>query len=63
MYLSDEVFFTGTAAEVTPVREIDERQIGIGKPGPVTRLVQETYFNAVKGREERYREWLTFYEV
>jgi branched-chain amino acid aminotransferase len=61
MYLADELFMTGTAAEVTPVREVDHRRIGRGEPGPVTKKVQETYFRAVHGEEPRYREWLTYY--
>jgi branched-chain amino acid aminotransferase len=63
MYLADELFMTGTAAEVTPVREVDNRRIGTGKPGPITRRVQETYFRAVRGEEPRYRDWLTPYRV
>ncbi len=59
MYLADELFMTGTAAEVTPVREVDNRRIGTGLPGPVTKRLQETYFRAVHGEESRYREWLT----
>ncbi len=58
MYLADELFMTGTAAEVTPVREVDNRRIGKGDPGPVTTRIQETFFRAVKGEEPRYREWL-----
>jgi branched-chain amino acid aminotransferase len=50
----------GTAAEVTPVREVDGRKIGQGRPGPVTTSVQDTYFRAVKGAEERYQGWLTY---
>jgi branched-chain amino acid aminotransferase len=61
MYLADELFMTGTAAEVTPVREVDNRRVGRGEPGPVTKGIQETYFRAVHGEEQRYREWLTFY--
>jgi branched-chain amino acid aminotransferase len=64
MYLADEVFFTGTAAELTPVREIDDRQIGAGECGPVTRKLQDAYFEAVKGRagqeKPSHPEWLTF---
>ena len=60
LYISNEVFFTGTAAEITPVREVDNRQIGDGKPGPVTKFVQDTYFRAVRGQEPRYAEWLTY---
>ncbi|HTN52246.1 MAG TPA: branched-chain amino acid transaminase [Anaeromyxobacter sp.] len=59
MYLADELFMTGTAAEVTPVREVDNRRIGRGEPGPVTKKIQETFFRAVRGEEPRYREWLT----
>jgi len=60
LYISDEVFFTGTAAEITPVREVDNRQVGSGKPGPVNRFVQESYFKAVRGKEPRYADWLTY---
>jgi branched-chain amino acid aminotransferase len=58
MYLADELFMTGTAAEVTPVREVDNRRIGKGEPGPVTKRIQEAFFRAVRGEEQRYREWL-----
>jgi len=58
MYLADELFMTGTAAEVTPVREVDNRRIGKGEPGPVTKKIQDTFFRAVRGEEPRYREWL-----
>jgi branched-chain amino acid aminotransferase len=61
MYLADELFLTGTAAEVTPVREVDNRRVGTGTPGPVTKKIQEIYFRAVHGEEPRYREWLTHY--
>ena len=61
MYLADELFMTGTAAEVTPVREVDNRRVGRGEPGPVTKKLQETYFRAVRGEEPRYREWLTVF--
>ncbi len=60
LYIAEEIFFTGTAAEVTPVREVDNRQVGAGKPGPVVKLAQETYFKAVRGQEPRYAEWLTY---
>lgn len=60
LYISDEVFFTGTAAEITPVREVDNRQVGKGKPGPVTKFVQEAYFRAVRGQESRHADWLTY---
>jgi branched-chain amino acid aminotransferase len=58
MYLADELFMTGTAAEVTPVREVDNRRIGKGEPGPVTKRLQDLYFRAIRGEESRYREWL-----
>jgi branched-chain amino acid aminotransferase len=61
MYLADELFMTGTAAEVTPVREVDNRRIGRGEPGPITKKIQENFFKAVRGEEPRYREWLTQY--
>ncbi len=62
MYLADEVFFTGTAAEITPVREIDNRQIGKGEPGPVTKQIQERYFDIVRGEATDHMEGLTRYE-
>jgi branched-chain amino acid aminotransferase len=58
LYTADEAFFTGTAAEITPIREVDGRVIGTGAPGPVTKDVQETYFKAVKGEDSRYEHWL-----
>jgi branched-chain amino acid aminotransferase len=58
LYIADEIFITGTAAEVTPVREVDDRPIGEGKPGPVTVKVQAAYFDAVKGRNKAYERWL-----
>jgi branched-chain amino acid aminotransferase len=58
LYLADEVFLTGTAAELTPVREIDDHPVGTGKPGEVTRAVQTAFEDALHGRTERYREWL-----
>lgn len=59
MYIADEVFFTGTAAEVTPVVEIDNRQINGGKPGPITKKIQDIYLSAVRGGVEKYKHWLT----
>lgn len=55
---ADEIFLCGTAMEVTPVREVDKRVIGEGKPGPLTRRIQQTYFDAVHGRLPQYRSWL-----
>jgi branched-chain amino acid aminotransferase len=58
LYLADEVFVSGTAAELTPIREIDDHTIGDGRPGEVTRAVQSAFEDALHGRTERYREWL-----
>jgi branched-chain amino acid aminotransferase len=58
LYLADEVFMTGTAAELVPVREIDDHTIGDGTPGTLTRAVQKEFEDALAGRTERYREWL-----
>jgi branched-chain amino acid aminotransferase len=63
LYLADEVFMTGTAAELVPVREIDDHAIGGGEPGPVTREIQATFEDALYGRSERYLEWLDFVPV
>jgi len=57
-YIADEAFMTGTAAEVTPVRELDDRKIGSGAPGPITKKVQEVFQAALHGRDARYRDWL-----
>jgi len=59
VYLADEAFFSGTAAEITPIRELDGRVIGAGRRGPVTEKIQTAFFDAVNGRAARYREWLT----
>lgn len=59
MYVADEIFLCGTAAEVTPVREVDDRRIGSGAVGPLTRMVQERYLRATRGEEPKYKEWLT----
>jgi branched-chain amino acid aminotransferase len=59
VYCADEAFFTGTAAEVTPIREVDDRTIGTGRRGPLTERLQTIFFNAIAGREARYRHWLT----
>jgi branched-chain amino acid aminotransferase len=55
---ADEAFFTGTAAEVTPIRQVDETIIGEGRRGPVTKHIQDTFFDAVNGRDPRFRKWL-----
>lgn len=59
LYIADEAFFTGTAAEVTPIRELDGRTIGAGKPGPITRELQAVFFDIVKGKNKKYISWLT----
>jgi branched-chain amino acid aminotransferase len=58
VYVADEAFFTGTAAEVLPIRELDDRDIGAGKAGPITLKLQQMYFDQVKGRRAEYPEWL-----
>lgn len=60
LYIADEVFLTGTAAEITPVRELDDRTIGAGGAGPITKKLQEVYFAAVKGENPKYTSWLTY---
>ncbi|HYA34470.1 MAG TPA: branched-chain amino acid transaminase [Candidatus Binataceae bacterium] len=60
LYIADEAFMTGTAAEVTPVRSLDDRTIGPGKPGPITRKVQEIFEAALHGQDARYRKWLYY---
>ncbi|HJO35232.1 MAG TPA: branched-chain amino acid transaminase [Gammaproteobacteria bacterium] len=59
VYIADEAFFTGTAAEVTPIRELDGRQIGAGRRGPITERLQQMYFDEVRGRSQRHPEWRT----
>lgn len=59
LYCADEVFLTGTAAEITPVREVDDRQIGDGKAGPITRKVQDLFRQVVRGEDARYQDWLS----
>lgn len=59
VYIADEAFFTGTAAEVTPIRELDGRTIGAGRRGPITTKLQQMYFDTVMGRHAQRREWLT----
>ncbi len=60
IYIADEAFFTGTAAEITPIRELDSRPIGNGRPGEITKLLQDKFFSIVKGQSEKYLHWLTF---
>lgn len=59
VYIADEAFFTGTAAEVTPIRELDNRLIGDGRRGPITERLQSLYFDAVHGRHPKHQDWLT----
>lgn len=63
LYIADEAFFTGTAAELTPIREVDNRTIGAGRRGPITKRLQEEYFKIVKGQNATYENWLTRYTV
>ncbi|TVT48229.1 MAG: branched-chain amino acid transaminase [Denitromonas halophila] len=60
IYIADEAFFTGTAAEVTPIRELDNRVIGAGKRGPITEKIQARFFEIVNGRAPEYDDWLTY---
>ncbi len=63
LYIADEAFFTGTAAELTPIRAVDNRTIGSGKAGPVAALLQKEYFAIVKGQNSKYDQWLTKYSI
>ncbi len=63
LYLADEVFMTGTAAEVTPVRSVDRRAIGAGARGPITERLQSLYFDVVKGRSDAHAAWLTYFDL
>ena len=60
IYTAHEAFFTGTAAEITPIREIDDRKIGEGKAGPVTKELQAAFFEIVRGKNPEFREWLDY---
>jgi branched-chain amino acid aminotransferase len=60
LYAADELFFTGTAAEVTPIREVDDKPVGTGKPGPITRRAQDLFAQAVTGKLPEYSAWLSF---
>ena len=62
IYIADEMFLCGTAAEITPVREVDKRVIGEGRPGPITRKLQEVFFKVVRGEDPRYEHWLDYVE-
>lgn len=60
LYISDEAFFTGTAAEITPIKEVDNRPIGAGRPGPITQRLQSIFFEIIRGKDNRYSHWLTY---
>jgi branched-chain amino acid aminotransferase len=60
VYIADEAFFSGTAAEVTPIRELDNRPIGSGTRGPITEKLQSLYFDIVQGKVDKYKDWLTY---
>ena len=62
LYLADEAFFTGTAAEITPIREVDHRVMGEGTVGPITKRLQARFFDVVKGSDASHPEWLTIVE-
>ena len=59
LYIAEEIFLTGTAAEITPVREVDNRTIGAGKKGPVTDRIQQTFFEIARGSNSKFSKWLT----
>lgn len=60
LYIAEEAFLTGTAAEITPLSEVDGRLIGNGKPGPITKKLQDVFFGIVKGKNKKYSKWLTY---
>ena len=60
LYIADEVFFTGTAAEITPIRSLDDRVIGPGKPGAITQRLQADYFAVIRGERSDLQSWLTY---
>jgi branched-chain amino acid aminotransferase len=57
LYMADEAFFTGTAAEVVPIASVDDREVGSGRPGPMTKEIVEIFSAATKGEVDRYKEW------
>jgi branched-chain amino acid aminotransferase len=59
LYIADEIFMTGTAAHLTPVVEVDRRPVGDGTPGPITRKLSALFFDAIRGKNERYKHWCT----
>ena len=59
LYIADEVFMTGTAAHLTPIVEIDRRQVGSGRPGPITSKLSELFYDVIRGKSEKYSSWCT----
>src|SRR5439155_786320 len=59
LYIAEEVFMTGTAAELTPIREVDDRQVGSGKPGPITKDLQAAFFDIVRGKDHQHASWIS----
>ena len=57
LYTAEEAFLSGTAAEVVPIRSVDDRQVGSGEPGPMTRKIQDVFYGAVRGQLDRYKDW------
>jgi branched-chain amino acid aminotransferase len=62
LYIADEAFLTGTAAEIVPIRSVDDRVVGDGRPGPITKQVQQIYHDTVRGEVDRYKDWLDYVE-
>ncbi|MEW5949719.1 MAG: branched-chain amino acid transaminase [Thermodesulfobacteriota bacterium] len=60
LYIADEAFFSGTAAELTPIREVDNRVIGQGSPGPITQAIRSVFFDAICGKSKKYKQWLSY---
>lgn len=60
IYTADEMFLTGTAAEITPIRELDDKPIGSGKPGPITKEIQKFYFDVIRGKNKKYEGWMNY---
>ena len=60
LYMADEAFLTGTAAEVVPIGSVDDRVVGVGGPGPITREIQQVYFATVRGTVDQYKDWLEY---
>ena len=60
LYMADEIFLTGTAAEITPICEVDHRKVGNGTIGPITKKLQNIYFAAIRGKNDKYLDWLDF---